>query len=73
MSRKTVKIEIVVDDEMTIYQKRELIRDSIASVDFKSPYPEAWSEVLSDIGWSGNPGAIAVTVSNPRRTKHWNV
>jgi hypothetical protein len=63
--RKTIVIEFIVDDDDNQAQKRQQVLDAISTSSSKL------AEGLKSLGWSGNSGCAAVTVSNPKRTAHW--
>jgi len=63
--RKTIKIELIIDDGLTQKEKRQQLRAALN--DPRSKLRRA----LVDIGWSESVGSLAMTVSNPKRTAHW--
>lgn len=84
--RKTIKLQIVVDDDRTMTQVRQDLRASLGSSVTRwsldanrteraaTREPDTMSllyQALREQGWSGNPGAVSITVSDPQRTSHW--
>jgi len=64
--RKTIKIELVVDDGLTQKEKRQQLRAALN--DPRSKLRRG----LANIGWSESAGSLTITVSNPKRTAHWD-
>lgn len=65
MIRKTIMIEIVVEDELSIHEKRAQVREVLEDTE------STLCKGLAKLGWSGKN--YASTVSNPRRTAHFKI
>lgn len=65
--RKTIVIELVVDNDLNQQQMRDKVQESLNTNGH--PLREA---LKSELGWTGNPGSCGYTVSNPKRTAHWD-
>ena len=66
MPRHTINIEIVVESELNQREMRDKVREALLE-------DQKFRGILKDFfNWSGNPGSLAYTVSNPPRTAHWS-